>query len=195
MDVRTFEPTRAYLTKSYVTIAIVAVVIMLFGLFIGGLVSLDEEVGAEAIWWTLGVTMGVNVLWGVPALILMKPYYRSLRYEIHEDEVIVHVGIITRSVKHVPFRTVTNITVKRGPLDRLFDIGSLEIQTAGMSGSSTEAEQQLVGLDNPEEIYDLVAKALRRFRGSMPTAADMDEEEVMQAILEQVREIRQSLEE
>ncbi|MFO7743249.1 MAG: PH domain-containing protein [Anaerolineae bacterium] len=194
MDVLTVEPSRNYLTKAYVTIAIIALAIVLCGLLIGGLISLGEETGVEALWWSLRVTLGLNVLWGVPAVLLMGPYYRSLRYEIHEDQVIMHVGVITRSVKYVPFRTVTNMAVKRDPLDRLFGIGSLQIQTAGISGS-TQAEQHLVGLEDPQAAYDLAVKALRRFRGSMsPTAADVDEEDLLRAILDEVRAMRESLE-
>ncbi|MEA3375379.1 MAG: PH domain-containing protein [Chloroflexota bacterium] len=194
MDVLTVEPSRKYLTKAYVTIAIIAVAIVLCGLLIGGLISLGEETGVEALWWSLRVTLGLNVLWGVPAVLLMGPYYRSLRYEIHEDQVIMHVGVITRSVKYVPFRTVTNMAVKRDPLDRLFGIGSLQIQTAGISGS-TQAEQHLVGLEDPQAAYDLAVRALRRFRGSMsPTAADVDGEDLLRAILDEVRAMRESLE-
>jgi putative membrane protein len=130
----------------------------------------------------------------VPAILLMGPYFRSLRYEIHEEQVVMHVGVITRSVKYVPFRTVTNMTVKRDPLDRLFGIGSLAIQTAGTSGTN-QAEQRLVGLEDPQAVYDLAVRALRRFRGAMsPTAADVDEEDLLRAILDEVRGIRESLE-
>ncbi len=131
----------------------------------------------------------------------MIPYYKSLRYEIHDDEVIVHVGVITKSVKHVPYRTVTNIVVNRGILDRLFGLGTLNIQTAGMSGQ-TGAEEALVGLPNVQEVYDLVATELRRFRAGMsPTGADADasqpmvsESAALAAILAEVKAIRTTLE-
>ena len=194
MEARILKPSRKYLTKSYLIIAILALGILLCGLLIGALITTDEDRGVEAIWWSLGVTLGLNLLWGVPAVLLMAPYFRSLRYEIHEEQVVMHVGVITRSVKYVPFRTVTNMKINRGPLDRLFGIGTLQIQTAGLSGSE-QAEQGLVGLEDPQAVYDLAVRALRRFRGAMsPTAADVDEEDLLIAILEEVRGIRQSLE-
>lgn len=110
----------------------------------------------------------------------------------------MHVGVITRSVKHVPFRTVTNLEVKRDPLDRLLGIGTLKIQTAGMSGQSG-AEESLVGLPNYQAVYEQVAAALRRFRGSMaPTQAEVEAEpdgaELLPAILGELRAIREVLE-
>jgi len=194
VDALTVEPSRKYLTKAYVVIAIVAGTIVLCALLIAALVTTDPDVGVEAIWWSLAISMGVNLLWGVPAVLLMGPYFRSLQYQIQEEQVIMHLGIITCSVKYVPFRTVTNMTVKRDPLDRAFGIGSLEIQTAGISGT-TKAEQHLVGLEDPEAVYGLAVQALRRFRGSMsPTAADIEEDDVMRAILGEVRAIRERLE-
>jgi hypothetical protein len=67
MHTLTVEPSRKYLTKIYVVIAIVAVGIVLCGLLIGGLLSLDETIGVDAIWWTLGVTLGLNVGWYRPS--------------------------------------------------------------------------------------------------------------------------------
>lgn len=143
-----------------------------------------------ALWWTVpamyfagneldGPTLGVvlsvavNVILLVVPLLFVGPYYRSLRYEILDDEVIVVAGILTKSVKHVPYRTVTNLKVTRGPIDRLFGLGSLAIQTAGMSGT-TGAEENLVGLSDVQEVYEEVAARLRRYRSAM--AADQASE-------------------
>ena len=74
---------------------------------------------------------------------------------------------------------------------------AVNIQTAGMSGT-TGAEESLEGLENVQEVYDLVAAELRRFRGSMtPTAADVEAgpADTLSAILAELRAIRQALEE
>jgi uncharacterized membrane protein YdbT with pleckstrin-like domain len=93
---------------------------------------------------------------------------------------------------------VTNITVKRGLIDRWLGLGTLDIQTAGISGTQ-QAEQSLVGLADPDEVYDLVVGQLRRFRGAMaPTQAEMDvpssADETLAALLVEVRAIRKALE-
>jgi uncharacterized membrane protein YdbT with pleckstrin-like domain len=146
------------------------------------------------------VNIFLNGLWWLVAIVLSGPYYRSLRYEIQDDEVVVHVGIWTKSVKHVPYRTVTNIQVKRDVVDRMLGTGTLNIQTAGMSGQ-TGAEERLVGLADVQQVYESVAGELRRFRGAMgPTQADLEEEPAaalpggLGEILAEVRAIRKSLE-
>ncbi len=194
MTAKSFKPSSRYLVKLLIGIA-VAGVLSISGTMGMGLLIPDRDATvvfglfalAEAVVWVL-------------ALLLAGPYYASLRYEIQDDEVIVDVGVITHSVKHVPYRTVTNVVVRRDLLDRwFFGLGSLHIQTAGMSGQSG-AEEKLVGLTNVQEVYELVVRELRRFRGAMPpTAAGMEPEptgvsgETLTAILTELRAIRKAL--
>jgi membrane protein YdbS with pleckstrin-like domain len=201
MKAQTFRPSRRYLSKSRLILVIVALIILASGLLLAWLISFDRSVTASDIRIFITITAICDIVWWVPAMLLTGPYYRSLSYEIQDDEVVVRVGIITQAVKHVPYRTVTNLTIKRGLLDRwLFDIGTLNIQTAGMSGT-TGAEESLVGLPNVQEVYEIVATELRRFRGGMaPTAAEVESEpgtaptHELGAILAEVRAIRQALE-
>ena len=194
MTTRTFKPNRRYLIKMVVGIAI-AGVLAIGGTMAFALLIPDRDATIIFSLFALGET----VVW-ILAIILAGPYYSSLSYEVQDDEVIVRAGIIDQSVKHVPYRTVTNITVKRDILDRwFFGLGSLHIQTAGMSGQSG-AEEKLVGLPNVQEVYEMVATELRRFRGGMaPTAAEVEPEptmassEALTAILGELRAIRQAL--
>ena len=191
-----FKPNSRYLYKLLVVYTAVALLILAGILLLGGLISLDKgRVGLIII----AIMLPLNFIWWICAIILAFPYYRSLEYEVQDDEVIVRVGIFTHSVKHVPYRTVTNITVKRDIFDRwFFNLGSLNIQTAGMSGQSG-AEEQLVGLENVQEIYEMVAAELRRFRSAMsPTQAESEgavpKSDQSVDLLEEVKAIRGLLE-
>lgn len=195
MNTQRFEPNPRYLYKLYAVYSVIAALILFGILLLGGLISLDDaRVGLVII----AIMLPLNFIWWVVAMILASPYYRSLEYEVLDDEVIVRVGILTHSVKHVPYRTVTNVTVKRDIFDRwFFNLGSLNIQTAGMSGQSG-AEEQLVGLENVQEIYGMVAAELRRFRHAMaPTQAESDGDvggvDVNTALLAEVKAIHQLL--
>mgnify|MGYP000897893358 CR=1 FL=1 len=197
MQTKQFTPSPKYLTKLRVTLSLIALVILICGFVIGVPIAFEEGIGALAI--TLLVTFVLNLLWWAPGMLLSGPYYRSLHYEIHEDEMIVNAGIVTKSIKHVPFRTVTNLTVKRGLFDRWLGIGTLDIETAGMSSTQGAPEQSLVGLENPQEVYELVVAALHRFRGAMaPSSAEEEapataSPEALNAILAEVRAIRQAM--
>ena len=196
METQIFKPSPRYLAKLILVITVIAVGVMLAGLLLSWPIGKDD--GPQAARNAILITLLLDLAWYLPALLLINPYYRSLMYEIQNDEVIVHVGIWTKSVKHVPFRTVTNLKVNRDIFDRwFFDLGSLNVQTAGMSGN-TGAEEALLGLPNVQEIYELVRSRLRRYRGAMtPTASGEEGEQGVDtfgAILTEVKAIRAAVE-
>ncbi|HUV27070.1 MAG TPA: PH domain-containing protein [Anaerolineales bacterium] len=172
MSAREFLPNSKYQFKMMLVISLIAILILIGLGILSALISIDDP-GAGLV--VMAITFAGDAIFWVVAMLISVPYFRSLRYEIHEDEVIVHVGIITHSVKHVPYRTVTNITVNRDIFDRwFFNLGSLTIQTAGMSGQKG-AEENLVGLEDVQEVYELVVTELRRFRGAMSPTTVQEE--------------------
>jgi len=200
MKAQTVQPDPKYLLRMRLIATVVALAIIAGAILFGLIMVIAGDMRLRGMLVLFFVVMALDGLWWLVAIILTGPYYRSLRYEIQDDEVVVHVGIWTKSVKHVPYRTVTNVQVKRDVVDRLLGTGTLNIQTAGMSGQKG-AEEQLVGLANVQEVYASVAGELRRFRGGMaPTQADVEEEpavalpEGLGEILAEVRAIRKALE-
>ena len=194
----TFYPNKKYQTNLFINIfLLITLAVTSWSVPTGFAIGYDAGTG---LLWALVALLFSGLLMGI-CFALVPLYFRSLRYEIHDDEVIVFAGIITKSVKHVPFRTVTNIQIVRGPIERMLGLGSLNIQTAGMSGT-TGAEEKLVGLPNVDEIYELVATELRRFRGAMsPTqtddvsnhpleGVDHQDRDILLAILEEIRGLR-----
>jgi uncharacterized membrane protein YdbT with pleckstrin-like domain len=201
MKARSVTPDRKYLFRMRLVATIVALAILAGGILLGLILALTGDIRLRGALVLFFVVVVLNGSWWLVALILSGPYYRSLRYEVQDDEVVVNVGIWTKSVKHVPYRTVTNLQVKRDVVDRWLGIGTLNIQTAGMSGQ-TGAEERLVGLSGVQEVYESVAEELRRFRGGMaPTQADVELEPAVAQpgglgeILAEVRAIRRALEE
>ena len=200
MKARSVAPDRKYLFRMRLIATIVALAILAGGILLGLILALTGEIRLGGAIALFAITVVLNGLWWLIAMLLSGPYYRSLRYEIQDDEVVVYAGIWTKSVKHVPYRTVTNLQVKRDIVDRWLGLGTLNIQTAGMSGQ-TGVEERLVGLSDVQEVYEVVAEELRRFRGGMaPTQADVEVEPEVTSqgslgeILAELRAIRKSLE-
>src|SRR5690606_977849 len=136
-----FRPDRKYRQKLFMIAAVVGLLGLLVTLAVAIPVALSEG-GSSALPIAVLIAVGLNALYLIPWFLVIPAYYSSLVYEIQDDEVIVRVGVITRTVKHVPYRTVTNLEVQRDPVDRLLGLGTLKIQTAGMSGQ-TGAEETL----------------------------------------------------
>lgn len=114
-----------------------------------------------------------HIIWLVPALIGVVVYYRSIEYSVLSQtgeasaEIYVRKGIVNITRKHVPFRTITNISSRAGIVDRVFGIGNVEIQTAGFSGGiqgGAQPEEKLEGLKFYEELSHFILRELRRYR-------------------------------
>ncbi len=136
-------------------------------------------------WWPLGTLVYWGVMLPVYAvgMVLVWMYVRRISYSVRSErgdpmpEIFVRKGLINITEKHVPFRTVTNIASRAGPLDRLFGIGNVEIHTAGYSGGGaqpgTAPEEKLEGLIFYEELRDFVLQELRRFTRSYVTGTEV----------------------
>jgi membrane protein YdbS with pleckstrin-like domain len=154
-------------------------------------------------------TIGLNLIWLIPTLLLFPFYYRSIEYSVKAEsgetmpEIYVKKGVITITRKHVPFRTITNISSNAGPFDRLFGIGSVQIETAGFSGSQqTGPEEKIEGIVFYEEVRDFILNELRKFKTPYSIGVELSkprEEQVPQEpglddeILITLREIRDLL--
>lgn len=122
----------------------------------------------------------INLTWMIVAFVFIPIYLNSFEYSVRAEsgeasaEVYVKKGIVTKTEKHVPFRTITNITSKAGPLDRLFGIGSVEIETAAARGAYEEGpEEKIQGITFFEELRDFVLLELRKFREPYVTGTEI----------------------
>ena len=178
-----FKPSKIYLYKTWTTMLALAVAAWLAVnvLFVGSMHFMayvepeDVPSAAGAISQWLGPvnywTVILDLVWLVPSLVLMPLYIGSIEYSVIAEsgetmpEIYVKKGIVTVTRKHVPFRTITNISSNSGPFDRLFGIGNVSIETAGYSGANQSGpEEKLEGITFYEEVRDFILKELRRFK-------------------------------
>ncbi len=143
---------------------------------------------------------GFMLLWAVPTAIWIPFYYRSIEYQILPEEIVAKRGVIWKSEQRIPYFKITNVNVRRGPLERAFGLGKVGIQTAGF-GATSLAEERIAGLRDPEEIRELVMERIRRFGKEpiaiteaptpRPTVRPVAEEELLKQILEELKKIRE----
>jgi len=197
---RVFRPHPRFKYKMWVAIFMLPVVLFIFGLVmwlpISYLVILDEGLGfigyqlylQQWLWPVLFWYWIINFIWMIPASILVPAYYNTFRYSVISEkgetmpEVFTRRGLITTTERHVPFRTITNISSTAGVLDKLLGIGSVEIETAGSSVRSSGQpgpEEKIEGIVFYEELRDFILRELRKFRAPYATGTEvvMPEEE------------------
>jgi membrane protein YdbS with pleckstrin-like domain len=187
-----FKPSKAFLHKNIFQILFVffifclaVVICLVFGSFLGTI--MEPEAIPNAVvhieTWILPVsfwTIVLNLLWTIPALIYAPFEYRNIEYSVKAEtgetmpEIYVKRGVVTITRKHVPFRTITNISSKAGAFDRLFGVGSVQIETAGYSGSNqTGPEVKLEGIVFYEEVRDFILNELRNFKAPYVTGTEV----------------------
>ncbi len=190
---RIFRPDKVYVRKLWVKNLAVALTIwlgtMIFSVgLIYMLYAIDPSEFAEAVasvasWgWTLNNWMIIgNLVWLIPAEILTPIYINRIEYSVISEsgesmpEIYVKKGILTITRKHVPFRTITNISSNAGVFDRLFGLGSVSVETAGYSGTKQSGpEEKLEGIRFYEEVRDFILNELRKFRTPYATTTEPD---------------------
>jgi membrane protein YdbS with pleckstrin-like domain len=186
-----FKPSRAFLHKLVFqsVFAFVLIWLMVVLSFVGFsfLLSTDPVKYPNAIQlisdYFVPVSLWtaiINLVWLVPALVAIPPYFRSMEYSVKAEsgdtmpEIYSKRGIVTITRKHLPFRTITNISSRAGPFDRLFKIGSVQIETAGYSGPNQKGpEEKIGGIVFYEEVRDFILKELRKFKEPYVTGTEV----------------------
>lgn len=99
--------------------------------------------------------------------------YEMRWYKVTDRSLRIRAGVWNVHEMTMTFANVQNITVSQGPLERLFGISDVKVDTAGggdSGGPHGKAEGSNLhvatfrGVDNPEEIRDLMLQRLRRLR-------------------------------
>jgi len=187
---KTFKPSQAYLYKLLSQSLLIFILIWLMAIlsFVGiafmaetdpanpsATQIINDYIVPVNLW-----TVITNLFWLVPALVAIPPYVKSIEYSVKAEtgdtmpEIYSKRGIFTITRRHVPFRTITNISSKAGPFERLFKIGSVHIETAGYSGASQKGpEETLNGIVFYEEVRDFILKELRKFKEPYVTGTEV----------------------
>ncbi|WP_437871685.1 PH domain-containing protein [Methylorubrum extorquens] len=104
------------------------------GGFFGGLLGSFFPTGSSALAAHVGspfLTIGCAtfVLFPVVTLAAKKLNYRRTNYRLHDDRIVIVEGFLTEHRKEILFTSVREISLRRGVLQRLSDLGSVYIAT------------------------------------------------------------------
>lgn len=128
------------------------------------------EVGEVLAW--IGFLLQLPFSWAVLHLDFEQRWYM-----VSDRAIRIREGITTVREKTVALANIQNISIKQGPLQRFLRIADVEVTTAGGgAGVAARGKHHQVGepmhvayfrgVDNAEEIRDLVAEGVRRQRDS-----------------------------
>ena len=130
------------------------------------------------------IAIVVEVLFG---WMIVRLDYELRWYMLSDRAIRIREGITTVREKTIALANIQNISVKQGPLQRALGIADVEVRTAGGGGAASgEGHTKSVGepmhvayfrgVDNADEIRDLLREGVRRQRNT--GLGDPDEVEV-----------------
>ena len=107
-------------------------------------------------------------LWGLVGVGGLMVYsvaqYFTYRYRIESDGVAIRSGLFQRSLRHIPFARIQNVTLHQTVLHRLFNVAEVRLESAG--AAKPEGQMRVLRLDAAHELERQI-----RERGRSVTAA------------------------
>jgi membrane protein YdbS with pleckstrin-like domain len=174
-SLRVFRAAPGYLRYITIAWALWELAILLSGLLLFIPLAIATATGLAAILVTaLGLLAAVLFLAqaGV-SFFSLRLNYEMRWYKVTDRSLRIRAGVWNVHEMTMTFANVQNITISQGPIERLFGISDVRVDTAGGGGSSGphgKAEglnlhvATFRGVDNPEEIRDLMLQRLRHLR-------------------------------
>jgi len=192
--------------RGYYRYRVIAWILKQLGTAIGlvfGLIFFDSIVGGmPAFMQTVGIV--VEIL-GVALFVLQVPFtfmmvgldYRYRWYMVTDSSLRIREGLLSVREQTMTFANIQNLSIRQGPLQRIFGIEDLRVRTAGggeghgkgKNEASDSANMHLGyfrGVANASEIRDLIMNRMRAQAGS--GLGDPDETELREPVDVQVGE-------
>ena len=132
-------------------------------------------------------------------------------YILTDRSVRIREGVVFLKESTLTFANVQNLRTRQGPIQRLFGISDVLVDTAGGAGGGKDDDGHAMqkghrgtiqGIENPAEIRDLVMTLLRKYRdaglgdpddpGHAPKAHEEDVERLREILVE-VKALRKAM--
>jgi uncharacterized membrane protein YdbT with pleckstrin-like domain len=102
----------------------------------------------------LSVIAGLSLLL-IPAFYHLKQ--KLVRYTLTDSKIEIDSGLISKTTRNVPLRTIQDVTVSSTVSQRMLGFGNLVIENAG----ETDSKIVLQNINSPKEHADILLKQMR----------------------------------
>ena len=132
---------------------------------------IEDIVGVPELlfWLLLSVVIIPYLVIMIILSISLSIYIRNFSFEVLENNIVIHHGVITKTKATIPFIQIQNINVVCGIFDRLFKLYTVKIETAARSRSGSSPsfikfnpEGHIPGLKEPNIIEDKINEMMKK---------------------------------
>ena len=212
-SIQIFRASPQFLRYQMLVLSIVMGVIAILFIILSILVLISN--------FGIGLIVGVllfllfGMLCGI-AYILVRLEYELRFYIVTDRSLRIRRGVWSIVEQTLTYANVQNVKVEQGPLERVFGVANLAVETAGGGAAMAGPEQSgfssanyhravLRGLDNAEMVRDIILGYLRQLPHTVAGLGDPDERrktrkslspgelDVLKEILAEASHLRQAL--
>ncbi|MGI8642483.1 MAG: PH domain-containing protein [Pyrinomonadaceae bacterium] len=142
------RPTLMFVKVGYGLAVLGAFLLVFLLYYVGKLIGLDIP------WW-FSIFAGLSLLL-IPTFFHFKQ--KLVRYTLTDAKIEIDEGLISRTTRNVPLRTIQDVTVSATVSQRMLGFGDLIIENAG----ETEGKIVLKNINSPKKYADVLLKQMRQ---------------------------------
>ncbi|NGM14374.1 PH domain-containing protein [Verrucosispora sp. WMMA2044] len=86
--------------------------------------------------WPFGLALGAVVLFALWRVVTIVRAVRAWGYAEREDDLLVRHGLLVRRLSIVPYSRMQFVDVSAGPLERAFDLATVQLHTAAAASDA-----------------------------------------------------------
>jgi uncharacterized membrane protein YdbT with pleckstrin-like domain len=138
---------------------------------------------------------------------MQKLDYQMRWYIVTDRSLRIRSGVWSVKEVTMTFANIQKVQVSQGPIQKLLNIATVVVSSAGGGsaagphGQTTSSDQhsaKFEGVDNAQEIRDIILERLRQYRdaglGDSPTLESIDTQQAASAVLKAAQDLRLALE-
>ncbi len=103
----------------------------------------------------------------------LKAYIRNFYYTFSKENIVINHGVFTKTRATIPYSRIQNINIVNGVFDRMYDLFTVKIETAGSSAAAQSAqgggvvkpEGFIPGLKEPRNIENKINEMITKYAG------------------------------
>jgi putative transcriptional regulator len=98
----------------------------------------------------------------------------NFKYTISERFLKINSGVFTKKKTSIPFSRIQNVSISRGVFDRIFNLNTVKVETAGASGAGSQSgstlrpEGYVPGVKDPSRLEDVIHKLVHQYTQTPP---------------------------
>jgi len=105
-------------------------------------------------WSDIAGLVGVGVL----AFVSIAQYF-TYRYRLEADGVVIRSGVFQRSLRHIPFGRIQNVSLHQNLLHRLFGVAEVRLESAG--AAKPEGQMRVLRLADAQALEQQIRRRVR----------------------------------